>query len=885
MLPVVSMTFGKQLHSRGFPEKSRSLLPFTHLFSLFPMENSPAADPGKANQPQEQKADSQPKSGERPSQGEAPAPDHYDPNGQAKVEPRIPAPDTLGAKFKYPVLAQPPEALTGLRLEAQQRIAAGVTAVIKSMEFNWGEAGVGRGTRALLGLNQKNGFDCSSCAWPDPDDHRSVAEFCENGAKATASDADDKACGPEFFAKHSLAELSRMTDRDQNNAGRLTHPLVKRPGGTHYEPIEWPEAFNLIASELNALASPDEATFYTSGKVPNEPAFLFQLFVRQFGTNNLPDCSNMCHESSGAALSPTLGLGKGSVTLNDIHEAEVILIIGQNPGTNHPRMLSALQIAKKNGAKIISINPLLEAGLNHFRNPQDFMNPLKALGALLGDGTQITDVFLQVRVDGDMALLRGIMKHLFEAEDRNPGQVVDHAFIDQYTVGFAEFEQTIRNTSWEDIEEVSGVTRAELLEAANLLATRQKIITCWAMGVTQQRQGVQTIQEIVNLHLLKGAIGKPGAGTCPVRGHSNVQGDRTMGIWEQPSKVFLDALSQEFNFTPPYEHGLDTVESIKAMVAGKIKVYFGLGGNLLAAGPDTEVIAEGMRKQNLTVFVGTKLNRGHLVTGRTSLLLPCLTHVDVDMQKAGHQMTSCENSMGVVSQNKGILTPLPGQMLSEVAILSGVAIATLGDRLKGDWVAMTQNYDVIRDHVSRVVPGFEDFNQKLRQPGGFYLPNGPRERKFTTKDGKAHFTATELEKYEVGPDELILMTVRSHDQFNTTIYDYNDRYRGIHGERRVLFMNPEDAKARGLKAKDLIDITSHFEGEQRMVEKFLVVPYDIPKGNVSAYFPEANPLVPIASVAKVSNTPTSKYVRVTVAKSAVAPTAPPARPRAEAVPA
>ena len=846
------------------------------------MENSPA------NQPPEPQGPTPPF---RPHGGEVittPA-DRNDPDGhagQTHVEPRLPVPDVAGAKYQHAVLAQPPEELTGLRLSPQQRIAAGVTAVLKSMEFNWGEAGVGRGTKALLALNQKDGYDCSSCAWPDPDTHRSIAEFCENGAKATASDADDKAAGPEFFAQRSLVELSRMTDRDLNNAGRLTHPLVKRPGGTHYERIEWPEAFDIVARELNALASPNEATFYTSGKVPNEPAFLFQLFARQYGTNNMPDCSNMCHESSGAALSPTLGLGKGSVTLNDIHEAEVILIIGQNPGTNHPRMLSALKVAKENCAKIISINPLMEAGLNHFRDPQEFMNPLKALGAMLGGGTQITDVFLQVRVDGDMALLRGLMKHLFEAEDLNPGQVVDHEFIKEFTTGFESFEQNIRHTSWEDIEALSGVSRAQLLEAANIIAHKQKIITCWAMGVTQQRQGVQTIQEIVNLHLMKGAIGKPGAGTCPVRGHSNVQGDRTMGIWEQPAKEFLDSLKKEFGFEPPYEHGLDTVESLKAMANGKIKVYFGLGGNLLAAGPDTEIIADGMRQQNLTVYVGTKLNRGHLVTGRTSLLLPCFAHVDIDMQKAGHQMTSCENSMGVVSQNKGVLAPLPGHdILSEVAILSGVAIATLGDKIKGDWVAMTENYDVIRDHISRVIPGFDDFNEKLRAPSGFYLPNGPRHRRFTTKNKLANFTTTELEKYELGPDELVLMTVRSHDQFNTTIYEYNDRYRGVHGERRVLFMHPEDVRQRGLQAKDLIDITSHFEGEQRTVEKFVVVPYDIPKGNVAAYFPEANPLVPISSVAKVSNTPTSKYVRVTVAKVETSAASAVARPRAEAVPA
>ncbi|HEX8658928.1 MAG TPA: FdhF/YdeP family oxidoreductase [Hymenobacter sp.] len=835
------------------------------------MEKSPVEDPSQAGKTEQQGAQANaPKSGERPSQGTAPAPDNYssDPN-RTHVHAHIPAPDVANAKYEHPILAQPPEALTGLRLEGREKVAAGVTAVLKSMQFSWSEGGVSRGTKVLLKMNQKDGFDCSSCAWPDPDEHRSVAEFCENGAKASASDADDRAAGPEFFAKHSLAELSRLTDRDQNNTGRLTHPMVKRPGDNHYKPIAWPDAFQLIADNLNALDSPDEAVFYTSGKVPNEPAFLFQLFVRQFGTNNLPDCSNMCHESSGSALSPTLGLGKGSVTLNDIHEAEVILIIGQNPGTNHPRMLSALQMAKRNGAKIISVNPLIEAGLVAFKNPQDFMNPLRALGALMGDGTQLTDVFLQVRIDGDMALLRGIMKHLFEAEDLNPGQVVDRKFIDEFTTGFESFEQNIRNTSWEDIEEVSGVSRAQLLEAANLIAHKQKIITCWAMGVTQQRQGVQTIQEIVNLQLMKGAIGKPGAGTCPVRGHSNVQGDRTMGIWERVSKKFMDALQKEFHFTPPAEDGLDVVEAIKAMRLGHTKVYFSLGGNLLAAGPDTEVIAEAMRRQKLTVFVGTKLNRGHLVTGETSLLLPTFAHADIDMQKSGHQITSCENSMGVVSQNKGVLVPVAGDQLSEVAIICGMAIATLGDKTTTDWVAMTENYDVIRDHISRVIPGFEDYNRKLRKPGGFYLPNGPRERKFTTENGKANFTTTTLEKHHLEPDQLVLMTVRSHDQFNTTIYEYNDRYRGIHGERRVLFMNPADMAARNIKAKDLIDITSHYKGEERRVEKFVAVPYDIPKGNVSAYFPEANPLVPIGSVAKISNTPTSKYVVVTVVPTAV----------------
>ena len=830
------------------------------------MEKTPNQNKQQPVDPAEQAAHHTPKSGERPSQGTIPAPDHYDPQGKPEADKRVfPAPDNVGAKDKNPVLAQPPEAFTGLTLGKPATVAAGVTAVLKSMEFSWGEAGVSRGTHALLKLNQKDGFDCSSCAWPDPDDHRSVAEFCENGAKATASDADSRRADPEFFAKHSLVDLSRMTDRDLNNAGRLTHPLVLRPGATHYAPIAWPDAFQIVADELNALPSPDEAIFYTSGKVPNEPAFLYQLFVRQFGTNNLPDCSNMCHESSGSALSPTLGLGKGSVTLNDIHEAEVIIIMGQNPGTNHPRMLTALQMAKRNGARIIAVNPLHEAGLSHFKNPQDFMNPIKAVGTLLGHGTPIADLFLQVRVNGDMAVLRGIMKHLLDADEKSPASgVVDHEFINEYTAGYDEFLKTIRSTDWADIEEMSGLTRDQLKEAADLIAPKQKIITCWAMGLTQQKNGVMSIQEIVNMHLLKGAVGKPGAGTCPVRGHSNVQGDRTMGIWERPHTEFLDALKKEFNFEPPREHGYDTVESIKAMYEGKTKVFVSLGGNFLSASPDTEFVAESIRKQSLTVFISTKLNRGHLTTGKTSLILPCLTHVDMDMQKTGHQFTSCENSMGVVSQNKGVLRPLEGEMLSEVAILSGIAITTLGQKSTVDWVGFTENYDNIRDTISRVIPGFEHFNEKIRKPGGFYLPNGPRERNFTTENGKANFTVTDMVKHDIAPDQLVLMTIRSHDQFNTTIYDYNDRYRGVYNERRVIFMNPKDMAERNIVEKQLVNITSHFEGQERRLEKFIAIPYNIPKGNTAAYYPEANPLVPVASVAYISNTPTSKFVIITV---------------------
>ena len=830
------------------------------------MENSPAQDPEKSGKIEEQIAGNAPKSGERSDQGVAPTVDHYDAEGKPDADKRAMwAPDTLGAKHENPILAQPPNAFTGLRLTKPTRVAAGIQAVLKSGAFAWGEDGVVRGMHALLKLNQKDGFDCSSCAWPDPDEHRSVAEFCENGAKATASDADAQRVDPDFFAKHSLVELSHMTDRDLNNAGRITHPMVLRPGGTHYAPISWEEAFQLVADELNALPSPHEAIFYTSGKVPNEPAYLYQLFVRQFGTNNLPDCSNMCHESSGSALSPTTGLGKGSVTLNDFYEAEVILTIGWNPGTNHPRSLTALQKAKRNGAKIISINPLQEAGLLAVKNPQDFMNPLRALGALFGDGTQLTDVFLQTRINSDLLVVRGLMKCLLEAEDMNPGMVVDHDFIREYTTGYGALVHNLDHTEWHDIEEVSGLTRAQIQEAANLLARSKKIITCWAMGLTQQKDGVYSIQEIVNLHLLKGAVGKPGAGLCPVRGHSNVQGDRSMGIWERPHKEFLDALQNEFDFDPPRAHGFDTVEAVKAMNDGKVKVFVAMGGNLLSACSDTEFVADGMRRLRLSVHVTTKLNRGHLVNGEMALLLPCLARTDIDMQQSGQQFTSCENSMGVVSMSKGVLQPLEGQMLSEVAIVSGMALATLGERTTVDWVGCVENYDRVRDYISRTIPGFEKFNEKVRNPGGFYLPNGPRERNFTTENGKANFTATPFERNHLDSDQLVMMTIRSHDQFNTSVYDYNDRYRGIHNERRVIFLNRTDMADRGIREKGLVNITSHFAGQERHAEKFIAIPYDIPRGNCAVYFPEGNMLVPIGSVARISNTPTSKFVVVTVA--------------------
>ena len=804
------------------------------------------------------------------------------PDPDSDAEKRLlEAPDTLGARLKYPIQAQPPEALTGLRLGKPATVAAGITAVFKSGAFAFAEDGPVRGTRALLRLNQKNGFDCSSCAWPDPDEHRSVAEFCENGAMATASDAQPDPLDPEYFAQYSLAEFSDMTDRDLNNAGRLTHPLVLWPDATHYTPISWPEAFQIIADKLNDLDSPNEAVFYTCGKVPNEPAFLYQLLARQFGTNNLPDSSNMCHESSAVALTGTIGTATGTVTLNDLHEAEVILVIGQNPGTNHPRMLSALQKAKRNGAKIISLNPLLEAGLLSFRNPQDFMDHHKILGALLGQGTFITDHYLQLRLNSDQLVLRGLMKGLLEAEALNPGLVLDHDFIAGYTTGYAELLDALNQTSWAAIEEASGIGRAQLQEVAGLLARHQKIVTCWSMGLAQQKSGASAVREIVNLHLLKGAIGRPGAGLCAVRGHSNVQGDRTMGIGARPAAPLLDALAREFRFEPPRAPGYGTVDAVRAMHAGRVKVFVALGGNLLSACADTEFVAAAMRKLHLSVHIAPKLNRSHLVNGDMALLLPCYTRVDIDRQEAGEQFVSCENAMGIVSRSQGVLEPLSEHMRSEVAIVCGIAQATLGARSQVDWAGCTENYDHIRDYVARTIPGFEAYNAQVRDPAGFYLPNGPRERRFATPDGKAHFSRTPLETSALAPGQLVLMTIRAHAQFNTTIYDYNDRYRGVYHERRVIFLNRADMAARGIREKQLVDITSHFEGQQRHAQKFIAVPYDIPRGNCAVYFPEGNVLVPIGSVDRESSTPTSKYVVVTVVPADPRPDgAPPAPPRA-----
>jgi formate dehydrogenase major subunit len=746
---------------------------------------------------------------------------------------------------------------SGLRVGTPSDHAAGLKAVTVAMGRALGEMGPSRTTKTLLKLNQVGGFDCMSCAWPDPDpEHRHTAEFCENGAKAVAEEATKARVTPQFFARHSIADLTTRTDHWLGKQGRLTHPMVRRPGATHYEPITWDEAFALVADHLNALASPDEAVFYTSGRASNEAAFVYQLFVRAFGTNNLPDCSNMCHESSGVALVDTIGIGKGSVSLEDMYRAELIVLAGQNPGTNHPRMLSALETAKRRGAKIISINPLREAGLVNFRNPQ-------YPRGVVGHGTDLSDLHLPIRLGGDQALFQAIGSLLVEWD------AVDHDFVDTHTQGYAAWQAHVADVDWEMVDRATGLPRDQIVEAARMVAASGATIWCWAMGLTQHRNSVATIKEVVNLALARGDIGKPGAGLCPVRGHSNVQGDRTMGIWEKPPAAFLDGLQREFGFEPPRRHGYDTVEAIEAMLAGKVGVFVGLGGNFLHAAPDTSVTAEAVRRTALTVQVSTKLNRSHLVTGETALILPTLGRTEADLRESGPQFVTVEDSMSVVHASRGRLAPASEQLRSEVAIVTGLAEATLGatphPTTAIDWAALRGDYGRIRAHIERVIPGFEDYEARVTTKTGFVLPHPPRDRRaFDTPSGRGQFTVSELELLEVPPGHLVLQTMRSHDQFNTTIYGLSDRYRGIEGGRQVILLNRRDMEHQGLRDGDHVDIVAHWPGDDvdRRVRNFQVVEYDTPRGTAAAYYPETNPLVPLGSVAEHSNTPTSKSVVV-----------------------
>ena len=769
--------------------------------------------------------------------------------------------------------AENPEALSAdAKITPPKTWAAGMPGVMAAMSDVFAEAGVVRGLKALSKMNQKGGFDCSSCAWPDEDGDRSpIAAYCENGAKALAEEATKKRLTADFFAKNSVQDLANLSDMELGKKGRITSPVYLPKGATHFQPITYEEGYRKVAATLNGLTSPDEAAFYTSGRLSNEASFMYQLFVREYGTNNMPDCSNMCHESSGVALLETIGFGKGSVTLEDFPQSEVILMMGINPATNMPRMLDNLQKAKDKGAKIIAINPLKEAGLIGFNNPQQVKGVVDSI--LNRPATKMADLYLQVKINGDMAVLQAIEKLLIEAEQKDPGAILDQEFIQKNTVGFDGLKTHLAKQSLENLADSSGISVAQLEEAAAMLAGKKKIIACWAMGITQQKNGVDTIKEIVNLILLKGSLGLPGAGLCPVRGHSNVQGNRTMMIWEKPPAWFLDKLKDIFGFEPPRRHGVDVVECIKEIHAGKIKVFFAMGGNFLSATPDTTYTAEAMRKLTLNVNVSTKLNRTHLVHGEEAIIFPTLARSDKDTVDGIDQFVSCENSMGVVQMSKGMLKPVAKDLRSENHIICGIAKTTLGARTKVEWDHYAKNYDAVRDLIEKFIPGFEDYNQRVREPGGFYLPNGPRSGKFSSKDfgDKMPFSISHVPVIAMQPDDYRMATIRSHDQFNTTIYGMEDRYRGIHGERRVIFMNAQDIAEDGLKPGEIVDLYNYHDGIQRIAHTFIIVPYDIPRRCTATYYPETNVLVPIGSVAEKSNTPTSKLVIIKIRRHSANP--------------
>lgn len=735
-----------------------------------------------------------------------------------------------------------------------KRSAAGLPSLSETLPHAMAYMGPSRAWKTLKAVNQKDGFDCMSCAWPDPPE-RKAAEFCENGAKAIGWEAEPRRIPSQFWADNTVQSLGQRSEYWLGQQGRLVEPVYKAAGSDHYVPIGWDQAFGIITQELHALDTPDEATFYTSGRTSNEAAFLYQLFVRAFGTNNLPDCSNMCHESTGVAMGETIGVGKSAITYADFAKSDLIIIMGQNPGTCHPRMLTALEEAKRAGADIVAINPLPEAGLINFRNPQ-------SPRGLLGKGTDLADQFLQIRLAGDMALLQAVSKRVLDAESAAPGTVLDRTFIDEHCQGFVGFAAHLATLAERDVLAATGLASSEIDELAQRYLRADRVIITWAMGITQHKKAVATIKEIINLLLLRGNIGKPGAGPSPIRGHSNVQGDRTMGIWEKMPPRFLDALQDEFGFDPPRKPGLDAVDSIRGMRDGRIKVLVALGGNLVHAISDTGVAEDAVRRTRLSVQISTKLNRSHVVVGEQALILPTLGRTEKDLQRGVEQFVTVEDTVCAVHRSAGPLEPIAKDVLSEVAIVTRMAQAVLGHKVPVDWAGLRFDYDAIRDHISRVVPGFEGFNTRIRGKDGFVLPHGPRDsRTFPTATGKAMFTVNQLETIGVPAGRLLLQTIRSHDQFNTTTYSMNDRYRGIKKGRMVLLVSPEDLAGLGFEDGGYVDVHSEAEdGKDRVLRQLRLVSYPTARGCAAAYYPEANVLVPLDSTAEDSNTPASKSV-------------------------
>jgi molybdopterin-dependent oxidoreductase alpha subunit len=741
------------------------------------------------------------------------------------------------------------------KLSKPKNSAAGIPAVISTAKYGLGNMGVLGSIKNLARVNDFNGFDCPGCAWPDPEKHRSFAEFCENGAKAVADEGTRNRADINFWSQWSVSDLSKKSDHWLNSQGRITQPMILMPESEYYVPISWNESFDIIADNLVSLDNPDQAIFYTSGRTSNEAAFLWQLLARRFGTNNLPDCSNMCHESSGVALTESIGIGKGTVTLEDFNSADLIIVVGQNPGTNHPRMLTALRDARKKGASIISINPLTETGMKRFKHPQ---NPIEMFGL----GSSIADKHLSIKINSDQALFRAFSKSIIESGK------LDNDFIQNSTYGYEDYKKLVLDTDLGEISKITGISKDEIIQVSKKISESKSTIVCWAMGITQHKNSVATIQEIVNFLLLGGNIGKPGAGVCPVRGHSNVQGDRTVGINHKPSMEFIDNLEKSTGISSPTSHGYDSVEAVKAMESGDAKVFLAMGGNFVSAMSDTNRTSNALTNCDLTVHISTKPNRSHLLSGKIGLILPCLGRTEIDESTVGHQFVTVENSMGIVHSSRGTSKPASNYLISEPSIVSGIggALETRLERSGIAWGNLSDNYDLVRDLIEKTIPGFDNYNQRITNKSGFYLPNPPKDsRTFKTKNSLANFFCHDISC--ISSDQFMMMTIRSHDQYNTTIYGLDDRYRGIRNGRRVVLMNKEDMLENGLEASDLVDLSSDRKNGQVISPKWFVVPYDIPSGNIATYFPESNVLIPLESVADRSNTPTSKSVPIGIKKS------------------
>ncbi|RKT14336.1 molybdopterin-dependent oxidoreductase alpha subunit [Paraburkholderia sp. RAU2J] len=765
------------------------------------------------------------------------------------------------------------------KIEAYHHPAAGWGA-LKYVAINLiKERVAGSNYRTLFKQNQPDGFDCPGCAWPDRQ-HASTFEFCENGVKAVAAEATTKRVTPATFEANTVESLMKQTDYELEQHGRLTDPMVYDARTDRYRPIAWDDAFALIARHLNQLDSPDDAAFYTSGRASNEAAFLYQLFVRMYGTNNFPDCSNMCHEATSRGLPTTVGVGKGTVTLDDFELADTIIVFGQNPATNHPRMLGELREASRRGATIVSVNPLRERGLERFASPQ---HPVEMLTF---SSTKIASTFIQPKLGGDFALIKGVAKHLIELDDKaienRTERVLDLDFINQHTLGFSAFADDLRSESWPLLEAQSGVAREDVEGLARIYANGKRVIATWGMGITQHKHSVQTVHMLSNLLMMRGNIGREGAGLCPVRGHSNVQGNRTVGIEDKPTQAFLDRLGKVFDFDPPREHGLDVVETVEHMIEGKVKVFMGLGGNFAMATPDTRRTFDGLRSCDLTVHITTKLNRSHLVHGANALILPTLGRTEIDVQNGIAQGVTVEDSMSMVHISYGMNKPASPNLMSETAIVANIAHATLGDE-KVDWLAYARDYAKIRDAIEQAIEGFDRYNERIQHPGGFHLRVAARERDWKTSTGKANFVVHAVQqdtpiaraKAIHGERLMTLMTTRSHDQYNTTVYALDDRYRGVFGQRRVVFINPTDIATLGFENGDWVDMTTVWDdGIERRADHFRLVEYDIPRGCIGAYYPETNPLVPLSSVGDVCNTPTSKSVPVLLHRSSEPPVLP-----------